>query len=114
MINTDSHSLTACVIVRHSRSTCSTSGGVKVEIVYDSLYLYFWCSEVDKQTYLLPGCLQVVEALRFVDVFDGLYGLQFDKYLSLYQQVGQVFPDNDVIVMNRYRSLLLNFQSLLL
>lgn len=85
MMNADDGSLPGCVIERHNRSILSTFGAVKPEIIYYSLYLHFWCSEVEKQTYLLPSGFKVVKALRFVDIFDCLHGFQLDKYISLYQ-----------------------------
>jgi len=84
-----------------------------IKIVNNSFYLYLRCSEINEQTQLEPGCLEIMDTLRSVNIFYIFNGFQFHNNTFFYKQICNILPYRDLIIIDWYGLLLLYFKTLL-
>jgi hypothetical protein len=77
----------------------------------DSLDLDSRASKVHQQTEPQASRAQVVHALSDMNVVDGPHGLELDKDQLLHQEVSYVLANDDPIIANGHRILLLDIES---
>ena len=63
--------------------------------------------EIDQQTNLEAGCLEISEALRSMNLIESLRGLEFDDYSVINKDISQTRSHNYTSVENVERMLLL-------
>ena len=103
--------LTESQIERDIRSTPGAIGAGMT--VHESLYLHLRRSEVDQQTNLQASNLEIIDALRLMDVLNLFYSLQSHKYLCFNEQIRKVLSNRDPVVLHGHGTLLLDQETLL-
>ena len=76
------------------------------EAEYDALHFEACLAEVDQQAQVQTGRLEIIHALRAVNIVEHSDRLQLNEHCTLDQQIDRVFSGNNAIVSDHHAVLL--------